>query len=85
MPSAQQYRDNQRLGVYDERAGNEVAPGYQRGHGEARQDLPAISNTVTTLEKPPFIGRFSAFSLMEKSGCRYEWRRERNWDRTFSA
>jgi hypothetical protein len=32
----------------------------------------AISSTVATLEKPPFIGRFSAFSLMEKSGCRYE-------------
>ena len=63
MPSAQQYRDNQRLGLYDERAGNEVAPGYQRGHGEASQDLPAISNTVTTLEKPPFIGRFSALFI----------------------
>jgi hypothetical protein len=23
--------------------------------------------------------------LMEKSGCRYEWRRERNWGRTFST
>ena len=45
----------------------------------------AISSTVATLEKPPFIGRFSAVSLIEKSGRRYEWRRERNWDRTFST
>src|SRR5713101_8242058 len=44
----------------------------------------AISSTVATLEKPHFIGRFSAYSLMEKLGGRYEWRRERNWDRTFS-
>jgi hypothetical protein len=67
-------------GIYDERAGNEGADGYQIGYGETSPDLPAISNTVTTLETPPFIGRFSAFSLMEKSGCRYEWRRERNLD-----
>jgi len=45
----------------------------------------AISSTVAALEKPHFIGRFSACSLMEKSGGRYEWRRERNWDRTFST
>src|ERR1700732_3931565 len=38
----------------------------------------AISSTVASLEKPPFIGRFSACSLMEKSGGRHEWRRE--WD-----
>src|ERR1700724_83273 len=31
-----------------------------------------------------FIGRFSAYSLTEKSGGPNEWRRERNWDRTFS-
>jgi hypothetical protein len=35
--------------------------------------------------KAPFIGRFSAYTLTEKSGGPYEWRRERNWDRTFSA
>jgi 3-hydroxyisobutyrate dehydrogenase len=31
------------------------------------------------------IPALSAFSLMEKSGCLYEWRRERNWGRTFST
>jgi hypothetical protein len=45
----------------------------------------AISSTVATLEKPHFIGRFSAYSLMEKLRGRYEWRRERNWGRTFST
>jgi hypothetical protein len=35
--------------------------------------------------KPHFIGRFSTYSLMEKLGCLYEWRRERNWGRTFST
>jgi hypothetical protein len=45
----------------------------------------AISSTVATLEKPHFIGRFSAYSLMEKLRGRYEWRRERSWVRTFSA
>jgi hypothetical protein len=34
----------------------------------------AISSTVATLEKPQFIGRFSAYELMEKLGSRYEWR-----------
>src|SRR6202048_4429224 len=38
----------------------------------------AISSQVATLEKPHFIGRFSAYSLMEKLRGRYEWRRE--WD-----
>jgi hypothetical protein len=43
-------------------------------------DLHYSRNT----RKPHFIGRFSAYSLMEKLGGRNEWRRERNWDRTFS-
>ena len=38
----------------------------------------AISSTVATLEKPHFIGRFSAYSLMEKLRGRYEWRSERD-------
>jgi hypothetical protein len=35
--------------------------------------------------KPQFIGGFSAYTLVEKLGSRYEWRRERNWVRTFST
>src|SRR6267143_7267163 len=38
----------------------------------------AISSTAASLEKPPFIGRFSAYSSTEKSGGPYDWRRE--WD-----
>jgi hypothetical protein len=43
-----------------------------------------ISSTVVALEKPPLIGRFSACSSMEKLDDPCVWRRERNWDRTFS-
>jgi hypothetical protein len=45
----------------------------------------AISTTVATLESPTLLGDFRPYSLMEKLGGRNEWRRERNWDRTFSG
>jgi hypothetical protein len=40
----------------------------------------AISSTAASLEKPPFIGRFSAYSSTAKSGGPYEWRAENNED-----
>jgi hypothetical protein len=38
----------------------------------------AISGTDAIIEKPHFIGRFSAYQMTEKLGCWYRWRRE--WD-----
>jgi hypothetical protein len=43
----------------------------------------AISGTVASLEKPLFIGRFSAYSLTEKSGGPYEWRGK--WDKSANS
>ena len=44
----------------------------------------AISGTAAILENPTFAQRFSAYSLTQKPERSGGWRRERNWDRTFS-
>jgi hypothetical protein len=46
---------------------------------------PALSNTVRFLERPNFIEGFEAVPPIEKAEDYKYWRRERNWDRTFST
>jgi len=43
-----------------------------------------ISGTAMILENPTFARGFSACSLTQKPERSGGWRRERNWDRTFS-
>jgi hypothetical protein len=44
-----------------------------------------ISGTAVILENPTFAQGFSAYSLTQKPGHAGGWRRETNWDRTFST